>query len=94
MTKCLGLGNPITSIQANALMEHFRYGKHIHKGSRSSSPKHFTAPPEAVIEELEQMNIGICFPLWADGVVVGWLGLKLEQFGGGFTQIEPSLCNN
>jgi len=34
------------------------------------------------------MNIGICFPLWADGVVVGWLGLKLEQVGGGFTQIE------
>ena len=87
MTKCLGLGNPIMSIHANALMEHFRYGQHILK-ARSSSPKHFTAPPEAVIEELEQMNIDICFPLWAAGVVVGWLGLKLEQFGGGFTQIE------
>ncbi len=87
MTKCLGLGNPIASIQANALMEHFRYGKHIHK-SRTSSPRHFTAPPEPVIEALEQMNIGICFPLWADGVVVGWLGLKLEQFSGGFTQLE------
>ena len=87
MTKCLGLGNPISSIQANALVEHFRYGKHIHK-TRTSHPGHFTRPPEPVIEALDQMNIGICFPLWADGVVVGWLGLKLEQFGGGFTQIE------
>ena len=87
MTKCLGLGNPISSIQANALVEHFRYGKHIHK-ARTSHPGHFTSPPEPVIEALDQMNIGICFPLWADGVVVGWLGLKLEQFGGGFTHIE------
>ena len=34
------------------------------------------------------MNIDICFPLWADGVVVGWLGLKWNSLVGGFTQIE------
>ena len=87
MSKCLGLGSPLPSIQAKALLEYCRYGKHIHR-VRSSSPTRFTAPPEAVVETLEQMNIDICFPLWTDGVVVGWIGLKLEQFSGGFTQIE------
>ena len=72
MSKCLGLGNPIVSIQANTLVEHFQYGKHVHK-ARTSYPRHFTPPPEPMIEELDQMNIDICFPLWADGVVVGWL---------------------
>ena len=87
MSKCLGHGTPIASIQANALLEHFRYGKHIHR-VRSSSPSRFTAPPAPVVEALEQMHIDICFPLWADGMVVGWMGLKLEQFSGGFTQLE------
>ena len=84
MTKCLGRGNPIISIQAKTLVEHFRYGKHIHK-ARSSSPKHFTPPPELVIEELDQMNIDIFSIVWRCAIDGFKTGI------GGFTQIESTL---
>jgi len=83
----LGQGSPISTLPGTILLEHFQYGKHVHR-SKASTPKYFKSPSEDIVELLAQMHTDICFPLWSDGLVVGWLNLKLDQHSGGFSYNE------
>ncbi len=83
----LGQGNPISSVQAAPLLQVFRYGKQLHR-TQNSTPKRFRVPTEDVLALLTEMHADICFPLWSDGVVVGWLNLKLDVHSGGFSHSE------
>ncbi|MEC7985040.1 MAG: ATP-binding protein [Myxococcota bacterium] len=73
---------PIETVSRDRFTEIFQIGKVLRKDELSTESNPFG------VHILEQMHTEMCFPLWSDKVVAGWINLSPDPWSGGFSRDE------